>query len=327
MISSILQHRCKKSTCWLFTTHPGKLKHRRMSLVQVRPADSTMNRLLIAYDGSSGADIAIAELPNAGLPEKLEVEVLTIADVWLPPEPVAPDGPCAKALEALRQARETASAGAREVRQRFPSWAVSHEALAESPAWGILAESRKWSANLIIIGSQGRTRLERFFLGSVSYKVAAEAACSVRVVKPKNRPPGRPLRLLIALDGSDDSQRAVEEVLTRRWLSGTEFDLVTVVDPRIESYIDSQGHGEPNSAESMLQSVAARFQAQSFATHIHRLEGDPKDKMLRVAADKAVDTIFLGARGLHHGERLYLGTTASAVCTRAPCTVEIVRKS
>lgn len=282
---------------------------------------TNMKRVVIAYDGSAGAGFAIADLPKAGLPEQLEARVLTIADVWLPPESADGNSQHVKANELLRQARELAAAGALEVRKLFPGWSVSEHAQAESPAWGILGESRKWNANLIVIGSHGRSPLERFLLGSVSYKVAAEATCSVRVVKPHPRPSGRPLRILVGVDGSDDSRNAVHEVLARRWPSETEFHLATVVDSRLESFLAS------NSPDAIFSSITTKFEKQSLPFQLHRLEGDPKDKLLRISEEKNVDAIFLGARGLHHGERLYLGTTASAVCTRAPCTVEIIRNT
>jgi hypothetical protein len=44
-----------------------------------------MKNLLIAYDGSECSDAMLEQLPRAGLPEELNVTVLTVADLWLPP--------------------------------------------------------------------------------------------------------------------------------------------------------------------------------------------------------------------------------------------------
>ena len=54
-------------------------------------------------------------------------------------------------------------------------------------------------------------------------------------------------------------------------------------------------------------------------------EGNPKEVLVRVSEEWQADAIFLGARGLHHGDRLSLGTVASSVASRAHCSVEIVR--
>src|SRR5688572_23092024 len=184
-------------------------------------------RILIAFDGSSGAEIALRDLTRAGLPDRVEAKVLTIADVWLPPAPN--DGidifskhdrraaAYEKATELLREAKKTSIQGTQLVHELFPGWNITSFARAESPAGGIVAEGRKWHADLIVIGSHGRTPLEKFFLGSVSYKVAAEAACSVRVVRSRADAGTLPTHLMIALDGSDESVRAVDEVSQRQW--------------------------------------------------------------------------------------------------------------
>src|ERR1043165_3044320 len=44
-------------------------------------------KILIAYDGSKCADAALDDLTHAGLPEKGEALVMSVAEVWLPPPP------------------------------------------------------------------------------------------------------------------------------------------------------------------------------------------------------------------------------------------------
>ncbi|HEY9900049.1 MAG TPA: universal stress protein, partial [Pantanalinema sp.] len=52
-----------------------------------------------------------------------------------------------------------------------------------APSDMILDEAEKLKADLIIVGSHGRTGLQRFLLGSVSSAIVSHAACSVLVVK------------------------------------------------------------------------------------------------------------------------------------------------
>ena len=47
--------------------------------------------------------------------------------------------------------------------------------------------ARKWRADLIVVGSHGRTGLGRILLGSVSDYVAHHAPCSVQIVRMKNK--------------------------------------------------------------------------------------------------------------------------------------------
>src|ERR1051325_4357242 len=121
-----------------------------------------MKRVLIGYDGSPGAEIAVRDLLRAGLPDRADARVITIADVWLPPPPREDIGIYSgspqnaaryeRASELLREAKKTAIRGAQLVHELFPGWNVSNSAKPESPAWGILAEAKKWRADLIVIG-------------------------------------------------------------------------------------------------------------------------------------------------------------------------------
>lgn len=303
-----------------------------------------MKKILIAYDGSAGAKLAVKDLKLAGLSTAVEAKVLTIADVWIPPAPPESDeifsgrgnrtAVYEKASEVLRDAKKTAIQGAQLVHALFPNWTVTNAAKAESPAWGIIAEGKRWRADLIVIGSHGRTPLEKFFLGSVSFKVAAEANCSVRVMRPRDVRSGKPLRILIGLDGSSDSHQAVQEVLERQWPAGTAIDLVAVIDPKLKSQIAARSGFIANphafdkiedAVQSMLEAAHERLTRQDLNVQCHIFEGDPKRTLLHKASDWEIDCIFLGARGTEHCQRLYLGTLASAICTRAHCTVEIVR--
>ena len=68
-----------------------------------------MNKLLIGYDDSSCAKAALEELPRMGLPEQLQVRVLSVAEVWLPPEAPLPATEVAGQLPiAVQRSREAA---------------------------------------------------------------------------------------------------------------------------------------------------------------------------------------------------------------------------
>ena len=61
-------------------------------------------KLLIAYDGSKCADAALDDLRRAGLPRKMEVLVLSVADVLMPSGALEPSDP-AWVLAAIEKAR------------------------------------------------------------------------------------------------------------------------------------------------------------------------------------------------------------------------------
>ena len=307
---------------------------------------SHIKKILIAYDGSPGAEGALLDLVRSGLPQQALVKVLAIADVWIPPdasknEPAFPDRVSGarikarhEAMEMLLAARDISKIGAERLHSLFPKWTIEHTAHADSPAWGILAEARKWHADLIVLGSHGRSILQKIFLGSVCQKVAAEAPCSIRIFRPHHRKDDATLRILAAIDGSEDSEGAVAELLSRKWAADTRFMLATVIDPKLQTallYSDIQiNTGLPAAtAQDRITEILARqtdlFRQKNRFVESRILDGDPKQVILNLAEEWKSDAIFIGARGLNHGDRLYLGTVASAIAARAHCAVELVR--
>jgi nucleotide-binding universal stress UspA family protein len=47
----------------------------------------------------------------------------------------------------------------------------------------LIGEAEAWKADGIFVGARGLSRLERFWLGSVSAAIVARADCSVEVVR------------------------------------------------------------------------------------------------------------------------------------------------
>ncbi len=305
-----------------------------------------MKKLLIAYDGSAAADSAINDLFHAALPAGLEVVVMSVADVYLPPTSRLPEADVSEIPSSLvRQAREKAqqeveaylglaTRACARIRSMFPKWSCTPLAVGDSPGWGIVRKATEWKADLVVTGAQSHSRLERLFLGSVSHKIAAEAPCSVRIGRYHRATDV--LRIVVAVDGSIDSKAALEEIASRPWRAGTQFRLVVVVDPQIETAMSWPGFLPENfvqtddkSGREWISRMAEAASKILFAANLdvsnYVCDGNPKEVLIRVGEEWQADAIFLGARGLHHGNRLSLGTVASSVASRARCSVEIVR--
>jgi nucleotide-binding universal stress UspA family protein len=75
------------------------------------------------------------------------------------------------------------------IRPIDPRISVRHVLLEGDPADEIVRFGRDACVDLIVMGTHGRTGLERLLMGSVAEKVLRDAACSVLVVKlPKGIP-------------------------------------------------------------------------------------------------------------------------------------------
>jgi nucleotide-binding universal stress UspA family protein len=76
-----------------------------------------------------------------------------------------------------------------QIRPLDPHISVQHVLLEGDPAQEIIGLATESAADLIVMGTHGRTGLERFLMGSVAEKVLYGAPCSVLVVKmPKAAP-------------------------------------------------------------------------------------------------------------------------------------------
>jgi nucleotide-binding universal stress UspA family protein len=292
-------------------------------------------KILIAYDGSSFADRAIAGLLRAGLPQKAEAEVISVAERWLPPpssydvaQPsfgaaIAPGQASEQTSRVVEAAHELAIQASKLVEASFPDWDVSAHSSLGSPASEIIERAAEWKADLIVVGSHGRSAIGRFFLGSVSQSVITGAHCSVRVARGEAGSKDSPVRILIGLDGSSGSGGAVWEVARRNWPEGSEVRLVTSVDPlhmyvmdEEDRYAFVRGFHEPS--EKLLQGAGLEVSCLVEAKDAKRL-------LVEEAERWGADSIFVGARGLGRIGRLLIGSTSSAVVARAGCSVEVVR--
>lgn len=313
----------------------------------LREASKIMN-ILIAYDGSEYATAALDDLQRAGLSSKATVEVMSVANVWLPPPnadnedllqapfPEVIARARKRATEELSKTREIAERGATRLSEHFSQWEVRPEAIADSPAWAIIKRASEWPADLIVVGSQGHSQISRLVLGSVSLKIIAESPCSVRIGRKPRRSVEAPPRILIGTDGSVDAVAAIAGVASRIWPAGSEARLCTAINTNISTVAAQpdisiaawiNDHDENPEAWVTRMIAVASEKLRSAGLQVTSLvkQGDPKKLLLDEAESWEADVIFVGAHGHRLFERLLLGSVSSTIALHAHCSVEIVR--
>jgi nucleotide-binding universal stress UspA family protein len=308
-------------------------------------------KLLIGYDGSQCANAALDDLRRAGLGRHAEAIVLSVSEFWLPHNsadstpPSAADrlpagfnksGALAVAgAKPVTEARSFAMEAKRRLQMHFPQWEIKAQESSGSPAREILKKAEEWSPDLIVVGSQGRSGLGRFLLGSVSQKVANEAHCSVRVARGTAWKDGAPVRILVALDGSPASSAAVHSVSSRMWPPASEVRLITILDHK-EAQIASElcGPGRNGSAtagtplwvQEFIDAACKKLRGAELVVSSKIEEGDPKHLIIANAEEWGAECVFIGAScTCKPSEQLLLGSVATAVVSRAHCSVEVVR--
>lgn len=150
-------------------------------------------RILLAVDGSPCSNAAVDEVCRRPWPPESIVRLISVrSPVELNHLPEASHQPMAYddifKKPGWERARVLDDAVAL-LKQHAPNLQVIPALLEGRPKDVILDEAEQWSADLIVLGSNGYGTIKRLFLGSVSLAVALNATCSVEIVR---RPPNLP---------------------------------------------------------------------------------------------------------------------------------------
>jgi nucleotide-binding universal stress UspA family protein len=143
------------------------------------------------------------------------------------------------------------------------------------------------------------------------------------------------MRILLAIDDSQYSADAVEEVAARPWPSGTTVRLLSAVD--ITPVATEPVFVASLDIETMRNEIARRYkevmaraagllQEKGLTIETAVREGDPRSVIVDEAKDWPADLIVVGSHGYSGLKRWLLGSVAQSVVSHAPCSVEVVRK-
>ena len=289
-----------------------------------------LRRILIGHDGSQASNAAIRDLKGAGLPERMSATILTAVDTLIPPAAKA-FGISGLSLKQLREVsaisikrgRNSAETAAQALKAIFPRWTIRTEVREASPTQALIEKARSWNADLIAVGAHGHSHLGRF-MGSVSQLVLTQAPCSVRVGRRRINK-GRDAKILVAVDGSAGSERALEAVAGRTWPTNSQIAVISVLRPYEIALRNEKRYQVREAAGRVLEHFADRFREKLPKVSFRIAIGDPKFLISQEAAAWGADCIFVGARSLSSARRLWLGGVSMAIAARASCSVEVVR--
>ena len=301
-------------------------------------------KILIAYDGSDCSIAALDDLCRAGMPREADATILSVSEVWLslpqdsvkaksPTQPAQPRQTLMSTAVTAQPMTETLALALQartRLQSHFPAWHINAEEAAGSPAREILKRVSESQPDLIVLGSHGHSGLGRFLLGSVSQKVVNEAPCSVRVARGTVWKSAAPVRILLGLDGSSGSLTAVDVIAARAWPIASEVRIVTIIDPQSIVSPPQLSAGQTGVADERVHEFihrATRKLTDAELTVSSKIEpGDPKKLLVAAAEEWGAECVFIGASCEPSSVgRLLLGTVATAVVARAPCSVEVVR--
>lgn len=199
----------------------------------------------------------------------------------------------------------------------------------------ILAEQAASGADLLVLGTHGRSGFQHLVLGSITEKVIRQAGCPTLVVPPRApdlRPdaPIRTARILCPIDFSESSKKAFAEARALALATGARLTALAVVDIAYElrdsamlANIDVEAIARTTESETRrrLDELVGRDTSSIEAVVA---SGSAPVTVLERAAQEGSDLIVMGVHGRGALDLGLFGSTTHQVIRRATCPVLIV---
>ena len=194
----------------------------------------------------------------------------------------------------------------------------------EKAATVIALAAEQAGADLVAIGSHGRSDLGALFLGSVSQAVAAGLEAPMLVVRAGSAAPAAPRMVLLAVDGSADSDRAVDAAADVAAAFGAR---VHVLHVQLVMGSPAAALVEPDEqASAAVRRAVQALEARRVEVEEEVAVGQSAVSTIVATADRiGADLVVLGSRRPSGIDGLLLGSTAHGVIHRARCPVLLGR--
>lgn len=282
--------------------------------------------IMVGVDGSqpslSACDWAAREARLRGRPVRVVYGYLgpTLAmPLAAPPYDWLPE-------QLRREAEAIVASGVAAVRAAAPEVAVTGEALAGAP--GALLSQLSRHAYLLVVGHRGHGGFAALLLGSVPATVVAHAQAPVVVVRQGPAAAGRPLPVVVGVDGSPASLAALRFGFEEAALRGVALEAVYVYAPPPPPW-RADVHYDPAEVEAAERHTLVEWVEPYRAEHPgvpvrYRLAaGHPAERL--IAAGWDAELLVVGSRGRGGFTGLLLGSVSQQAVRYAGCPVAVVR--
>ncbi len=231
-------------------------------------------------------------------------------------------------VQALRTQLKRSLRSARRFLEEFAAQHLPEDAARsvhvaeEEPVEAILRMHKEWPADLLVMGTHGRTGLTRIRLGSVMESVFRQMEGPMLTVGPRAKvgPLWAIDRVLTPVDFSAISRQTLQYSV----------DLAEPANAEVLAIHVAERLSDENPEQTLrvlCDWVPAQTRARCSVREAVR-EGKPSDRIVAEAKASRANLIVLGARPRSYLGGLVFGSTTEAVVRAAPCPVlSIVQRS
>lgn len=197
------------------------------------------------------------------------------------------------------------------------------------PHEGIVHRAKVWNADLVVVGSRGRSGVLRALLGSVAEQVVRAAHCDVLVSRP-----ARGTGLVVAATDLSEAwlptvARAAEEARLR----SAPLVVIHVADspgaagsaPSVGTTSAGSPAAHPPTGDLLVTLLADATRPLGTTGEAFVVEGDTVSSVLGAVDERGADLLVIGAQGPMSSSEGSLGRVADKLVRLANCSVLVVR--
>ncbi len=289
-------------------------------------------RLVVPVDGSSAARRGIDFAIELAKREGAAVDVCSVVDeiaVILPLAEGALGDPSLIMGTIEHAADENVNVAVTLLRDA--GIAAEGMVLRGSPATEIDAFVRRRFADAIVLGTNGRTSIERWFIGGITLALLRTSDVPVITVHADDMLHFGPI--LVAVDDSPASLAALDCAIERAGRSSATLALLHVFEERqVERYAQALGLRSRDvrrqaltAAEDAVDDAADHVRAAGISCSTEMQFGIPSATIVAAAQRHASASIAIGTHGRGELGRLFFGSVAAEVVRAARVPVYVVR--
>ena len=276
------------------------------------PGEISLQRILVPLDGSDLAEESLSVTHALSKAYETQVTLLFVDQQASRRVLVGRSGPgvLEDAAEQVRYLDEIVS-------QLQTAGVNADHKVSSGEIASQISDSARTGSDLIVMSTNGRSGLQRLLIGSVANQVIQSSSKPLLLLRPTGDWRSRSTsfhRLLVALDGSEFSERILPYVRTIARLFGSEIILLFVAEGSTsDAYRTTMGR--------YLENLAAELRESGLEVQVQVHAGGPARTIVAVAETEHADLIMLATHGRGGLDRLMLGSVADRVMHHMPCPV------
>ena len=191
-----------------------------------------------------------------------------------------------------------------------------------APSVVILEEAQRCGADLLVAGTRGHGGFSELLLGSVTRHLVHHAPLPVVVVRGQGAALSVPRKIMVGLDGSDDSDVALEWAMTVAVRLGAHLVLASI----LSGSPGSTAEEDVNTGKGLEVKASAIRAAGVPCEAVLSTSITAAGELIKLATSYRADLIVVGHRGTSLVNEWALGSVGSELTDHASQPVVVVRR-